>query len=267
MSEHEEDEVGSRAVPRGQHLPLNSKRLTAAHLRQIASALDLPTTGAADQLRQVIEGKLETDGHEAINIQVVLEDSRLIETKICLLSEGGVIVTPQPLRRETADVHDDSEDLGRALEEAQQQCSQLNGLLDAEREQNATLQEQLKSATSTTGEVSELRDKLRAEKEKVKQLWRTSCEQVRSHDELISEKDAEIERLKRQLVGRESDKSSESTPSEPSEPGYDDLSVADLELPHTPPARVQRRGKAPPINAFTGENPELTMDDWLPSLK
>ena len=53
MSEHEEDEAGSRAIPRGQYLPLNSKRLTAAHLRQIASALDLPTTGAADQLRQV----------------------------------------------------------------------------------------------------------------------------------------------------------------------------------------------------------------------
>ena len=60
------------------------------------------------------------------------------------------------------------------------------------------------------------------------------------------------------------DKISESAPSEP---GDDDLSVTDLELPHIPPARVQRRGKAPPIDAFTGENPELTVDDWLPSLK
>ena len=268
MSEHEgSDESGSRAVPRGQYLPLNSKRLSTTHLRQIASALDLPTTGAADQLRQVIEGKLETEGHEAINIQVVLEDSKLIETKMCLLSEGGVIVTPQPLRRETTEARDDSEELGRALEEAQQRCSQLGDLLDAEREQNATLQEQLKSTTSTTGEVSKLREELRAEKEKVKQLWRTSCEQVRSHDELISVKDAEIEKLKRLLLRRESDKSSESAPSEPSDPGHDDLFMADLELPHAPPVRVQRRGKAPPINAFTGENPELTMDDWLPSLK
>jgi hypothetical protein len=127
MSEHEEDEAGSRAAPRGQYLPLNSKRLTTAHLRQIASALDLPTTGAADQLRQMIEGQLETDGHEAINIQVVLEDSKLIETKMSLLSEGRVIVTPQPLRRETADVREESEDLRRALEEAQQQCDQPLG--------------------------------------------------------------------------------------------------------------------------------------------
>ena len=36
---------------------------------------------------------------------------------------------------------------------------------------------------------------------------------------------------------------------------------------HVLPMRVQRWGKAPPIDAFTGENPELTMDDWLPSFK
>ena len=180
----------------------------------------------------------------------------------CLLSEGGVIVMPQPLRCEPADASDNLEGLSQALEKAQQQCSQLSGLLDAEREQNATLQDQLKSTTSTTEEVSKLRDELRAEKEKVKQLWRTSCEQVRSHDELINEKDAEIEKLKRQLTRRESDKSSESTPSEP---GHDDLSVADLELPHVPPVGVQRRGRALPIDALRGENPELTMDDCLPS--
>ena len=26
-----------------------------------------------------------------------------------------------------------------------------------------------------------------------------------------------------------------------------------------------RRGKAPPMDAFTGENPEVRLDDWLPS--
>lgn len=61
---------------RGQYLPLNSKQLTATHLRQKASALE---PGAADQLQQVIEGKLETDGHETVNIQVVLGDSTLVQ--------------------------------------------------------------------------------------------------------------------------------------------------------------------------------------------
>ena len=27
---------------------------------------------------------------------------------------------------------------------------------------------------------------------------------------------------------------------------------------------VQRKGKAPPIDQFTGENPEIRFEDWLP---
>ena len=52
-------------LPRGARLPLNSKRLTAVHLRVIAKAMDLTTTGSADQLRKMIKGKLQTDdgGH------------------------------------------------------------------------------------------------------------------------------------------------------------------------------------------------------------
>ena len=271
-SEHEvEDESRSRAehvvtptererTRRGQYLPLNSKRLTAAHLRQIASALELPTKGAADQLRQVVEGRLQTDGYEAKNVQVALEDCTLVRTKISLLAEGGVIVEPEPLHRETEGIHVEMEDLGRALNEAQKRCSDLDDLLDAERDQTAALREQLKAVPSTS-EVSKLRDELKTEKERVKQLWRTSCEQVRSHDELIGEKDAEIEKLKRQLEGRESEGSGRSVASELSP---DDL--LGLEIPPPPPSRTTRRGKAPPIDAFTGENPEITLDDWLLSL-
>ena len=52
---------GSRELPRGRVLPLNSKRLTSAHLKQVAEKLELPTTGSADQIRQLIEGKLQED--------------------------------------------------------------------------------------------------------------------------------------------------------------------------------------------------------------
>ena len=34
-----------------------------------------------------------------------------------------------------------------------------------------------------------------------------------------------------------------------------------------PPKPQPRRGKAPPIDPFTGENPEVRLEDWLPSLK
>ena len=30
---------------------------------------------------------------------------------------------------------------------------------------------------------------------------------------------------------------------------------------------VQQRGKAPPIDSFTAENPEIRLDDWLPTLE
>ena len=30
---------------------------------------------------------------------------------------------------------------------------------------------------------------------------------------------------------------------------------------------VQRRGKAPPIDSFTGENAEICFDDWIPTLE
>jgi len=52
---------GEQEALTGRVLPLNSKWLTAHHLRQISEALQLPTSGSADQVRQPIEGKLRSD--------------------------------------------------------------------------------------------------------------------------------------------------------------------------------------------------------------
>ena len=53
-------------------IPLNSKRLTAAHLKRLAMALDIPTTAAGDEVRQMVEGKFGKQGREPQNVQVVL---------------------------------------------------------------------------------------------------------------------------------------------------------------------------------------------------
>ena len=49
------------------------------------------------------------------------------------------------------------------------------------------------------------------------------------------------------------------------------LTVTDLsgEDDMVPPVRHTRprRGKAPPVDAFSGENPEVHVDDWLPPLQ
>ena len=49
--------------------PLNSKRLTVSHLKQIAAAMGLPTTASADELRQMIESEVQSRGR---NVQVIV---------------------------------------------------------------------------------------------------------------------------------------------------------------------------------------------------
>ena len=37
-------------MPHGKRVPLNSRRLTAVHLRQLAEALELPAVGSTDEI-------------------------------------------------------------------------------------------------------------------------------------------------------------------------------------------------------------------------
>ena len=97
-SEHEvEVEEGSRAgeehggvfddtTLRGKLLPLNSRRLTSAYLKQIVESLELPTTGLGDEIRQLIEGKLQ-DSHDILNVQVVVDEIPTISLKLSLRKE------------------------------------------------------------------------------------------------------------------------------------------------------------------------------------
>ena len=52
-------------------IPLNSRRLSAAHLKRLARALEVPTTATGDEVRQMIEGRLIAQGREPRNVQVV----------------------------------------------------------------------------------------------------------------------------------------------------------------------------------------------------
>ena len=53
-------------------IPLNSKHLMAEHLKRLVATLDLPTTAASKEVRQMVEGKLTEQGREPLNVQVVL---------------------------------------------------------------------------------------------------------------------------------------------------------------------------------------------------
>ena len=99
MADREGEEESSpdelAAVPSGKILPLNSRRLTSSHLKQLAESLELPTAGSPDQLRQLIEGKLESEKHvEVSNVQVVIQESQFVELKLSLMRTPSSLLVP-----------------------------------------------------------------------------------------------------------------------------------------------------------------------------
>ena len=58
--------------------PLNSRRMKAVYLRRVADKLGLPSNATANDLRQIVEGKLREMGHEPGNLQVAVEESPTI---------------------------------------------------------------------------------------------------------------------------------------------------------------------------------------------
>ena len=95
-------------------------------------------------------------------------------------------------------------------------------------------------------EVSNLKSEIQKEKEKVKETWRLNCEQLAQYDAESMAKEAEITSLKEKLGELETS------------------SLHETDVIHSPVPT--RRGKASPIDAFTGDDVETQFDDWLPTL-
>ena len=167
MSDDSDSDVG-RVAPSGKLLPLNSRRLTAAHLRHIAGAMGLPSTGSADEVRQLIEGKLG-DEREVRNVQVVLEEASVLNVKLSLTDEEGVFLEAEPLQRPLEALVDPAE-WENKLSEAEAQntgltaeLTELQGALTAQKEEVARLQEEL-LAKSDSEAVKKLKSDLQNQK-------------------------------------------------------------------------------------------------------
>ena len=80
--------------------PLNSRRMKAVYLRRVADKLGLPSNATANDLRQIVEGKLREMGHEPGNLQVAVEESPTTETLQLLNAYGPIIEVrhDKPLR-------------------------------------------------------------------------------------------------------------------------------------------------------------------------
>ena len=249
--------------------PLNSRRMKAVYLRRVADKLGLPSNATANDLRQIVEGKLREMGHEPGNLQVAVEESPTTET-LQLLNAYGPIVTvryDKPLQalKEEIDHRPQSRSSLSSVEADQVLLEQVQTL----REERDELQE----------EVTQLQGKLEVEKQRVRELWQGNCEQSAQMDLILQDKDAEIAELREQLAAlqaqtlapplsqRMPDNSKYKSPRGATKP---DSAVAPMgvlrkELESQPPPTRWR--KAPPVDPCTGENPAIRAEDWFPSLE
>ena len=195
--------------------PLNSRRLTAWHLRALAQALGLPTTGSIDQLRQCIEGIVQRD-HDHQNVVVIIRESLKTEHVLVLADSEGEFLVSEPIYRDALPRHMRTEVDVRVTEELREthrQLEEANDIIDAatakDEEQArmiAKLQEDLHECeVQATHACEELEQQLAAEKEKARESWRTNCEHLAKQDALITAQDEEVAVLKRRIVELEAE--------------------------------------------------------------
>ena len=209
MEGSEEGPRDPAVLPRGKRIPLNSRKLTVAHLKQIAKAMELPTVGSADELRQQIEGKLTSqEGCEVSTVQVIVQEKFLIETQLWLVDSGGVVLQTEPVRKtgkeDTAEqLRKLNGQLAEELDVAREEIVELKRAQEGDQQTIADLRGELESGGPTSStEVSRLREALRVEKQRAKEQWKWNCDHIAEQDAIISTKDDEIAELKRQLTTR-----------------------------------------------------------------
>ena len=80
------------STPEGERYTLNSKRLKAHHVQQIAEALGIHQEILVAEKRQVITSRPEELGYEAPNFQVIIQ-GRGDDASMFLVNTSGVIKT------------------------------------------------------------------------------------------------------------------------------------------------------------------------------
>ena len=161
--------------------------------------------------------------------------------------------------------------ISMGLETRSQQEAELNPFaeeLESAQHRAADAEEKLAALVSQEGEIEEMAAALRREKERYKRVWLLQCEQLKEHDEALALKEEEIATLREIVRTRGGDPGSSPNRTEGTG-GSDDTAARgpdDRGSREGSPHRVRRCGRAPPVDPFTGENPEVQLDDWLPAL-
>ena len=253
------------------YVPLNSTRVTAGQLRDLGARLEVPMSSSIGDLRVMIEAKLRAMDHEPGNVQVALSRDPE-DTTVSLLDESGVFLVVEHRHEVPTEVSEPTRSSDALPTPEPTATDSASALL----QEKARLQERIDTLTEENGtlheEIRTLREALDSSKVRIKEIWKLSCGQVTEFDEVLAARDAEISQLKSQLIARRGTRatSSSGTSSIP------DTVLVPTVIPDTvsvptvtgsTTTREARRGRAPPINLFSGEDPEIHLDDWLPSLR
>ena len=265
----EEEDTQSQEWPEGDTFPLNSKRLNSTRLKQIGEALGVsPSLATRSQLKLMIEGKLTDMGYDPCNVQVIISDCESDKTMIYLVNDEGVI---KRIDSVATHVIEESREQNSALRDALAECERLRVEVDEHSTRVRSLEVELAEATATIEqlrnvegeeEIDQLKQAVKKESLKAKKFWKQRCEQMLKHEEEIDAKDTEIALLKARLLATETNRE-ESVDTTPRRGTGD-----------TMPSTVERsvaghacRGKAPPVEPFTGEKPDILWEDWIPTFE
>ena len=162
-------------------------------------------------------------------------------------------------------------DTSELMAEREEYHTEMEELLESERSAAARVKEEKQA------EIDKLRGEVREAKRRSKEVWRMNCEQLLLHDEKLAASAAEIAELKSKLsmvIG--------TLPTDPPRSVGPVVAGRTILLPprvgheaHSPSSLAARataspsprRGKAPPVDPFSGDSVETDLDDWLPTLE
>lgn len=277
-------------IPEGLTLPLNSKRISAARIKRLAAGLDVPTAALTDEVRQMLGEKLREMGHDPANVQVVIQGDGDV-ANLYLVDDSGVIKAINGSM--SAHVHESPEhvtqsesveSLRSALREARDENQRLADELTTVRHQlsdaNVSVEGLRAEIVSYNAQLLELQHSLEKERQKSRRFWRQKCEVMLAHEDALEEKEAIIATLQRsQAVESRRTSVSETLVDQPAPPLLDNVLLSHVPDTSQPTIRCRgdmgtvitsgqvRRGKAPPVECFSGDDADVTWDDWLTTLE
>ena len=228
----------------------------------------------------MIDGKLTEMGHEPPNVLLILETEVGGAPRLLLQDEEGVFLTVDseslgPERDEEEEEEEQEEEESEEDEKGgvggvagggqEEKIERLEGEVERLKEQNSALLEELRASQAT---VEVERDRV---KEKARDMWHVTYKQISDYDAECVAKDTEIADLHKRIEELEAhgvvavhppprgDKPADATPRKAAAGGGGDPSKADV-------SSMARKGKAPPVDAYKGDDVELRLDNWLPTL-